>query len=223
MTMTELTPTAVAVAPPSKRPRRPRRRAAISRDRSVFRGIGLVLLWLFVALNIGWMVWMVIQAFRDTRSILSDPWGMPSSLDFSNFVTAWTVGDFATATLNSVVTTTVSSVITVAIAAPAAYYLSRVDNRLTRSLTMYFVLGLGIPAQVILIPLFVMLNEVYLTDSLIGLNIVYVGVSMPFTVFLLTAFFRSLPLEMEEAAALDGQRHSERSGASPCPLPRAAS
>lgn len=204
MTMTELTPPAIAAPAPPTRRRRRRTRAAIGRDRSVFRAIGLVLLWLFVALNIGWMVWMVIQAFRDTRSILSDPWGLPASLDMSNFVTAWTVGDFATATLNSVVTTTVSSVITVAIAAPAAYYLSRVDNRLTQSLTMYFVLGLGIPAQVILIPLFVMLNEVYLTDSLIGLNLVYVGVSMPFTVFLLTAFFRSLPLEMEEAAALDG-------------------
>ncbi|GAA2884730.1 carbohydrate ABC transporter permease [Microbacterium esteraromaticum] len=187
-----------------KGPRSRPRRAAIGRDRSVLRGIGLVLLWIFVALNIGWMAWMVVQAFRDTRSILNDPWGMPTSLDPVNFVTAWTVGDFATATMNSVVTTVVSSFLTVAIAAPAAYYLSRVENRVTNSLTLYFVLGLGIPAQVIVIPLFVMLNEVYLTDSLIGLNLVYIGVSMPFTVFLLTAFFRSLPLEMEEAAALDG-------------------
>lgn len=208
MTMTDLPPvstqtTRTLVLPPHGRRPRPRR-AAIGRHRSLLRGIGLVLLWAFVALNVAWMVWMVIQAFRDTRSILSDPWGLPTSLDPVNFVTAWTVGDFATATLNSVVTTVVSSFLTVAIAAPAAYYLSRVENRLTSSLTMYFVLGLGIPAQVIVIPLFVMLNEVYLTDSLIGLNLVYIGVSMPFTVFLLTAFFRSLPLEMEEAAALDG-------------------
>ncbi|MFE6997083.1 carbohydrate ABC transporter permease [Microbacterium sp. NPDC057659] len=197
--------TQALVTPPSNRPRRPRRRgAAIGHDRSIVRGIGLVLLWAFVVLNIAWMVWMVIQAFRDTRSILSDPWGLPTSLDPTNFVTAWTVGDFATATLNSVVTTGVSSFLTVAIAAPAAYYLGRVENRFTSSLTLYFVLGLGIPAQVILIPLFVMLNELYLTDSLIGLNLVYIGVSMPFTVFLLIAFFRSLPAELEEAAALDG-------------------
>ncbi len=56
----------------------------------------------------------------------------------------------------------------------------------------------------ILIPLFVMLSHVYLTNSLVGLNLVYIGVAMPFTVFLLTAFFRSLPVELEEAAALDG-------------------
>lgn len=205
MTMTELPPSATeAIVLSSRKRRRGFRKAAITRDRSVLRGIGLVLLWVFVVLNVAWMVWMVIQAFRDTRSILADPWGLPTSLDPVNFVTAWTAGNFATATLNSVVTTVVSSFLTVAIAAPAAYYLSRVENRLTNSLTMYFVLGLGIPVQVIVIPLFVMLNQVYLTDSLIGLNIVYIGVSMPFTVFLLTSFFRSLPLEMEEAAALDG-------------------
>ncbi|MDQ4215525.1 carbohydrate ABC transporter permease [Microbacterium capsulatum] len=200
--LVEETTTRALVAP--KSPRGRRRGAAIGRERSVLRGIGLVLLWAFVALNIVWMVWMVLQAFRDTRSILTDPWGMPTSLDPKNFVTAWTVGDFATATLNSVSTTLISSLLTVAIAAPAAYYLGRVENRLTGSLTMYFVLGLGIPAQVILIPLFVMLNEVYLTDSLVGLNLVYIGVSLPFTVFLLIAFFRSLPQELEEAAALDG-------------------
>lgn len=177
---------------------------ALRGERSVVRGIGVGLLWLVVAISIAALVWMVAQAFRDTRAILDDPWGVPSSLDFGNFVRAWTVGDFAVATWNSLLTTVVSSVLTVVIAAPCAYYLSRVDTRLTRGLSLYFILGLGIPAQVILIPLFVMLNKVYLTDSIIGLNLVYIGVSMPFTVFLLTAFFRSLPLEMEEAAALDG-------------------
>jgi N-acetylglucosamine transport system permease protein len=198
--MTELTP----ALQPAARVRRRRSGPALRGERSFLRLAGIVLLWIFVILNIAWLVWMIMQAFRDTHAILSDPWGLPTSLRFDNFVEAWTVGDFATATWNSVVTTGVSSVLTVGIAAPAAYYLSRVDNRLTRGLTLYFVLGLGIPAQVILIPLFVMLNAVYLTDSLIGLNLVYIGVSMPFTVFLLTAFFRSLPIELEEASALDG-------------------
>ncbi|MHA7269583.1 carbohydrate ABC transporter permease [Arthrobacter sp. HLT1-20] len=177
---------------------------ALRAENNVIRSIGVVLLWAVVAISIAMLAWMVLQAFRDTRAILSDPWGMPASIDFSNFVRAWTVSDFATATFNSVVTTGVSSFLTVAIAAPAAYYLSRVESRLTGGLSLYFILGLGIPAQVILIPLFIMLNEVNLTDSLIGLNLVYIAMSMPFTVFLLTAFFRSLPLEMEEAAALDG-------------------
>lgn len=196
-------------APPAAASRTPnirksRTSPALRGERSVLRGIGVVILWAVVALSVAVLVWLVLQAFRDTRSILSDPWGLPTSADPQNFVRAWTTSDFGTATLNSVITTAVSSALTVAIAAPAAYYLSRVENRLTSFLSMYFVLGLGIPVQVILIPLFVMLNTAQLTDSLIGLNLVYIGLSMPFTVFLLSAFFRSLPLEMEEAAALDG-------------------
>ena len=130
--------------------------------------------------------------------------GAAESLHFDNFHRAWTVGGLAEAALNTVTVTLVASTLTVAVAAPAAYYLSRQESRWTRGLTVFFVLGLGVPVQVILIPLFVMLSHVYLTNSLIGLNLVYIGVAMPFTVFLLTAFFRSLPVELEEAAALDG-------------------
>lgn len=200
--------TELAAAKPPRRPYRSRSGTnsspALRAERSVVRVIGIVILWAIVALSIATLLWMLMQAFRDTRSILSNPWGLPESLEMSNFVRAWTVGDFGIAAWNSAWTTGLSSFLTVAIAAPAAYYLSRVESRFTGALSLYFILGLGIPAQVILIPLFVMLNQVYLTDSLIGLNLVYIGVSMPFTVFLLTAFFRSLPLEMEEAAALDG-------------------
>jgi N-acetylglucosamine transport system permease protein len=177
---------------------------ALRADHNLARSIGVFLLWIVVVVSIAMLVWIVLQAFRDTREILSSPWGMPKSFDFANFSTAWNVSGFAMATFNSVVTTAVSSSVCVAVACPAAYYLSRVESRFTSGLSMYFIIGLGIPAQVILIPLFVMLDKVHLTDSLIGLNLVYIGLSMPFTVFLLTAFFRSLPLEMEEAAALDG-------------------
>lgn len=205
-TKSEANPAPAPAAPQPGNRRRNRRGVspALRAENNTLRSFGVVLLWAVVAISIAMLLWMILQAFRDTRSILGDPWGMPNTFDFSNFVRAWTVSDFATATFNSVITTGVSSFATVAIAAPAAYYLSRVESRLTGGLSLYFILGLGIPAQVILIPLFIMLNEVNLTDSLIGLNLVYIAMSMPFTVFLLTAFFRSLPLEMEEAAALDG-------------------
>ena len=194
----------IAIATPKRRPRNRPSSPAMGGDRSFLRSAGITLLWIIVGIMVLMLLWMIMQAFRDTREILGDPWGLPTTFDFSNFVNAWTVGDFARATFNSTITTVFSSVVAVALAAPAAYYLARVENRLTNSLSLYFILGLGIPAQVILIPLFVMLNKVYLTDSLLGLNLVYIGISMPFTVFLLTAFFRSLPVEMEEAAAMDG-------------------
>lgn len=176
----------------------------VRQDRSPFRIVVIVLIWAAVVFNIALIVWLLVQSVRDTHAILNAPWGLPKSIHFENYARAWTAGNFAIATWNSVWVTAVSSAITVGLGAPCAYYLSRVDSRFTRGMTLYFILGLGIPAQVIVIPLFVMLNSLYLTDSLLGLNIVYIGETMPFTVFLLTAFFRSLPAEMEEAASLDG-------------------
>ncbi|MEV4415123.1 carbohydrate ABC transporter permease [Catellatospora sp. NPDC049609] len=183
---------------------RRRKASAMRTSTGPLRWAATTLTWLFVLTSVAALVWMVLQAFRDTRAILDRPWGLPDQLSFDNFVQAWTVSDFATATWNSLWVTVVSSVLTVAVAAPAAYHLSRHDSRVTRNLTLFFVLGLGVPVQVILIPLFIMLNSVYLVDSLVGLNLIYIGLSMPFTVFLLTGFFRSLPTELEEAASLDG-------------------
>lgn len=171
---------------------------------SIFRTLGIVAVWLFVAGCVALMIWVLVQSVRDTRSILNDPWGVPARLELGNYVTAWTGSGFAVATLNSTMTALISAVLIVLVSAPAAYWLSRYETWFTNTLTMYFVLGLGVPLQVILIPLFVMLNYVSLTNSLVGLVVVYVGTSIPFTVFLLTGFFRSLPIELEEAAAIDG-------------------
>ncbi len=170
----------------------------------MLRSIGIAAVWLFVAGCVAMMAWVAVQSVRDTRSILNDPWGLPSSLQWNNYATAWSKSGFAVATFNSTVTALISAVLIVAVSAPAAYWLSRYETWITNTLTMYFVLGLGVPMQVILIPLFVMLNSAGLTNSLTGLVVVYVGTSIPFTVFLLTGFFRSLPRELEEAAAIDG-------------------
>ena len=193
-----------APARPARIPNRSSGSPAMRGERSPLRTVGIALVWLFVALGLLMLIWVIVQSMRDTRSILGSPFGFPSAIEWGNYARAWTQGNFGPAVINSTVTTLVSSALTVAIAAPAAYYFARVDTPLTRGLTMFFIIGLGIPVQVILIPLFVMLNQFYLTDSLIGLNIVYIGTSLPFTVFLLIAFFRSLPEEVEEAAAIDG-------------------
>ena len=216
-------PDALAPEPPPSRRRRSRGSPAMRAESNPLRLVLVGLLWLAVAVGVAMLVWIVVQSLRDTRSILAEPFGMPTTLEFENWSRAWTVGDFGRAAWNSAWVTLVSSALTVVVAAPAAYYLGRVDTPVTRFLSNYFVLGLGVPAQVIMIPLFVMLSRLYLTNSLIGLNLVYVGISMPFTVFLLISFFRTLPVELEEAAAIDGTILSARCCASSCRWPRAGS
>ncbi|MEV6700343.1 carbohydrate ABC transporter permease [Streptomyces sp. NPDC051453] len=167
------------------------------------RAWGLAVVWLFVLANLFLLLWMVLSSLRDTGDIFAHPWSLPSSVQLSNYAVAFDSG-FGRATLNSILVSVSAAVVSVAVAAPAAYVLSRRLSSAAGPLTTLFVLGLGVPGQVLLIPVFFMFSKIDLVDSLPGLCAVYVGLSMPFTVFLLTGFFRSLPQEVEEAAALDG-------------------
>lgn len=178
-------------------------RSSPFRPRPRLRPFGLALVWLFVLANLFLLLWMVLSSLRDTSDIFAHPWSLPTAVQLSNYAVAFDSG-FGRATVNSILVSVSAAMVSVMLAAPAAYALSRRLSGAAGPLTTLFVLGLGVPGQVLLIPVFFMFSEVGLVDSLPGLCAAYVGLSMPFTVFLLTGFFRSLPQEVEEAAALDG-------------------
>ncbi|WP_439902171.1 carbohydrate ABC transporter permease [Microbacterium azadirachtae] len=191
----------------SRRGRAPRSAAG---KVGVAGGIGRALVWLLVAFNIFLIAWMVVSSLRSTADYLRQPLGLPVPPHLENYANAWTIGDFGVAFLNSASVTLISAFLAVAIAAPAAYALSRSTRWIAPKITAAFALGLGVPGQVLLIPIYIGLAQVQqntgipLIDSQLGLTIVLVGLNLPFTVFLLTGFFASLPGEIEEAAALDG-------------------
>lgn len=172
--------------------------------------IGRVLVWSLVAFNIFLVVWMILSSLRQTRDFVRNPLALPLQPYWENFAHAWSAGNFGPAFLNSILVTIVASVVVVAIAAPASYVLARSTRRVAGPLTVFFALGLGVPGQVLLIPIYVALASIQnvtgiqLINSTLGLIIVLIGLNIPFTVFLLTGFFSTLPGEIEEAAALDG-------------------
>ncbi|MFJ2865598.1 carbohydrate ABC transporter permease [Kitasatospora sp. NPDC087314] len=174
------------------------------------RHIGAAVIRALCAVNILLLVWMIITSLRDTKDIFDHPVGLPTHPGWGNYLRAWQTGGFGAALVNSLIVSVGSAVIAVAVAAPAAYALARTKRRVGSPVTMLFALGLGVPAQLIIIPVYVAfaktqnLTHLKLLDSMQGLITVYVGLAMPFTVFLLTGYFRSLPVEVEEAACLDG-------------------
>lgn len=180
------------------------RRGSRLRGGWAHRLVGSPLVWLLVGVNLGLLAWVFLSSFKHSRDILATPWSLPGSPHWENFARAWSTGNFGPATVNSLLLTGGTAVATVLLAAPAAYALSRINSRLASPLTSAFAIGLGIPAQAIFLPLFVMLAQVNLIDSLWGMLLIYTATSMPFAVFFLTGFFRSLPASLEEAAALDG-------------------
>ena len=194
--------------PVRKAPRRPKPAPGTKRL-SPLRVIGTVIVWLFTAFNIMVLYWLLGAAFKTPLEIFRDPLALPSQLfksgrPFRNFIYAWDTADFGTAFLNTVLLVAVCSVVIVLISAPAAYALSRLGVRGSGPLTGFIAIGMGIPFQTVVIPLFIVLAKVNLTNNLFGLGLMYVALSLPFTVFLLTGFFRSLPDELEEASAIDG-------------------
>jgi N-acetylglucosamine transport system permease protein len=194
-----------APAPTAQVPRGPNRRRRTSRvSVGPARLTGNALVWAFVLFNLSIFAFLLVASFRTTAEIFDRPWGLPTTLHLENWVRAWTESGFARATVNTVVLALAGAGTATAVSAPAAYVLSRVRSRAAGPLSVFFVLGLGIPAHVTVIPLFAMMADLGLVNSLFGLYVLYSATHVPFTVFLLTGFFRSLPAEIEEAAALDG-------------------
>jgi ABC-type glycerol-3-phosphate transport system permease component len=174
--------------------------------KGVYHVVATKVIWLWVASIIMLFAWVVVASLKDSTDIFSkaNAFRLPSPPQWANYGAAWLDSNVGHAFLNTVVVVGVASLITVAVSAPAAYALSRFQTRLSSPLTSLFAIGMGIPIQATIIPILVMFQDVGLANSLVGLTIMYVAVQTPFTVFLLTGFFRSLPFELEEAAAMDG-------------------
>ncbi|SFP98886.1 carbohydrate ABC transporter permease [Amycolatopsis rubida] len=208
MTVTEAPSRGSAPGKPRRTPPRRPRPAPGSRRLSPLRLLGSVLVWLFTAGNLLVLYWLITASFKTPVEIFTKPFALPYQWfhvgkPFRNFVYAWNNAGFGDAVLSTVVLVGLATIVTVAISAPCAYALTRLGVRGSGVLTNGVAIGMGVPFQTVIIPLFVAFSEIHL-DNQYGLFVLYVALSIPFTVFLLTGFFRSLPEEIEEAAVLDG-------------------
>ncbi len=172
-----------------------------------------VALWIWVLFNLLFVAWIGIQSLKTSSEVIQDPFGLPASPQWQNYPAVWQAGLFSQAALNSVVLTGLGALLIVALAAPAAYVLSRSTRRIASPLTSYFAIGLSIPLQTLAVPVVVaklglgtfMIDWVTgWWDDRITLLICEVVFSLPFAVFVLTGFFRTLPQAVEEAAEVDG-------------------
>lgn len=137
----------------------------------------------------------------------NDPAGpvdLPSTFTLDNYADAWVQGNLGNALVNSAVVTVVSVLFLVVFSSLAAYPLARVTRSWSRIAFFGFMVGLLLPFQLALIPLYTTMRDLGLLGSVWGLVIYYIGLQMPFSIFLYTGFLRALPAEYEEAAAIDG-------------------
>jgi len=163
-----------------------------------------VLPTLWTLFSIFCIMWLIFTSFKTNYELITNVWAPPASIQFKNYAWAWNVSKLGIQFRNSVIVVSVSVFLLLLVSAPAAYVLSRMPFKGSNLLIGAFVAGAGVPLPLLFIPLFRLMTNLEIINTLPGLIIVYLAVSIPFTMFLLTGFFRSLPLELEEAARLDG-------------------
>jgi N-acetylglucosamine transport system permease protein len=168
------------------------------------RGAKHLFLGVWAAIVIGPLLWVVITAFKTDREILTQPWALPQEWHADNFARAWDAANIGGYFANSVIVVVPSVLLTLVFSAAVSYVLARFEFR-GRSLLNAFVLsGLLFPVFLALVPLFFLANSMGLTNTRLGLALIYAAYSISFTTLFLTNFFRTIPQELHDAATLDG-------------------
>lgn len=181
----------------------PRRRTSPRRPdwSELPRGVLLVLYALLIAVP---LVIVLFTAFKTSSQMYRDPFGLPPSPSLANFAELWAGGRIGTSFLNSTIVTAVSVTVTLLISSWAAFAVTRIGGQLGTIIFAIFCLGLAVPAQVAMIPQYVIFDQLGLTNSLLGLMLINIAVTCSVAIFILTGFFRTLPHELFEAAEIDG-------------------
>ncbi len=147
-------------------------------------------------------IWVILSSLKTTDEIFTSAFSLPKKLQFINYYNAWFEASISTNFRNSAVVSSISLTMTLLFSSMAAYVLARKWKN--QFLFIYFTLGIMIPLQAIVIPSFIIIKNIGLLNSHLGLILVYTVSGISFGIFVLTGFFKTIPYEMEEAAMIDG-------------------
>ncbi|VXB62674.1 carbohydrate ABC transporter permease [Plantibacter sp. T3] len=215
MTTTTSAPVPPIVTPPSSSvPPGPTSRQRVRRRRPVSWISNLVLILISLMILVP-VLWVVMASVKTKGEFYGNPWALPEGLHWQNFADAFVDANMGPYLLNSLLVTVVGLCFVLIIAVPAAYALARFEFRGKSILETLLLAGLFINVNYIVIPIFLMLlgwdkalrtfmPSGFFIDNLFVLGLVYAATSLPFTIYLLLAYFRTIPVSYEEAATLDG-------------------
>jgi N-acetylglucosamine transport system permease protein len=195
------------VDPPTKDQLRKARKAGRPRT-TPLAGLSHVALAIWALLIILPLLWTLLASFKNNTEIFGDALQLPAELRFDNWGRAWSKANVGKYLLNTVIVVAFGTAGTMLFGSMAAYVLARYKFFGNRLIYFLFVSGMAFPVFLALVPLFFVVDAVGMLNTHIGLILVYIAYSLPFTVFFLSAFFRTLPTAIAEAAMIDGASHT---------------
>jgi ABC-type glycerol-3-phosphate transport system permease component len=182
---------------------RPGPRRHVLRQR-LWRLVVYLVLFAFLAIFLVPFVWIWFAALKTSQQLGMDPLGMPTELHWENLSNAWTIGHFGRYIGNSAIYSTaiVSGVVLFSCLAGYAFACLKLPWR--NGLFVLFLLGLMVPFQSVMIPMYYQLRDLHILNTYLAFIVPAIAVGLPFGIFLMRAFFRSLPAEIGAAARIDG-------------------
>ena len=174
-----------------------------------------VVLGLLAVLILVPVLWVVMASVKETVEHYGNPWALPTHLHWQNFVDAWNKADMGAYMGHSVLVTGLALAILLVVALPASYCLARFKFVSQKFLNTCFMAGLFINVNYIVVPIYLMLADGdkwlkgilgsgFLLNNHVVVAIVYAATALPFTIYLLSSYFATLPHDFEEAAYIDG-------------------
>ena len=174
-----------------------------------------VVLGLLAVLILVPVLWVVMASVKETVEHYGNPWALPTHLHWQNFVDAWNKADMGAYMGHSVLVTGLALVILLVVALPASYCLARFKFVGQKFFNTCFMAGLFINVNYIVVPIYLMLSDGdkwlknflgngFLLNNHVVVAIVYAATALPFTIYLLSSYFATLPHDFEEAAYIDG-------------------
>jgi ABC-type glycerol-3-phosphate transport system permease component len=150
------------------------------------------------------IVQVILDSFKSQRDMYLNPWGLPKKVLISNYSDAWSIGKIGDYYFNTLIVAVGSLIGIVFIVYLASFALARFRFRGKDWVMVAFVSTIMLPIQATIIPIYKIEEMLGIVDSLIGLILPYIAKAIPYSIFILTAFIRTLPIELDEAARIDG-------------------
>lgn len=178
----------------------------------VFIYVALITLAISILIPV---IWVFMASIKQNSEFYGSPWTIPAGVYFQNFVNAFQQANMGEYFINSIIATGIGLILLLVVALPASYVLARFNFKLRKILNTLMMAGLFINVNYIVVPIFLMLlgwdNSIYsaiganfFLNNIFVLAVVYAATAIPFTVYLLTGYFKTLPTAYEEAALIDG-------------------
>ncbi|MDN3448872.1 carbohydrate ABC transporter permease [Planococcus sp. APC 3906] len=168
----------------------------------LFRRFSLIVYALLILIP---LLVVMLTSVKTLQETFANPLGFPEGgIKFDNYIAIFQEQTMAGYFLNSTIVTLFSVTLTLLFASMIAYGITRLNSWIGNALFVLFTLGMMVPAQVIMVPLYSLMLDFGLTNSLVGLILVNISSTLPIAVFILTGFMKTLPKELFEAATIDG-------------------